>query len=157
MSSEDLSNLHDVYELLDVDESNQKTNYILQFLWRDLTSSFDAIGPYFPLSGTIECRFLHSIVTRTMLAFHQFNFHVRALVCDGASSNLSLLKVLSGFSEDTDSSCQKPWFFSPYDGEKVFLIVCPSHQVQAEKHMLLLVLNYYLMYFSVEKHDCSTI
>ena len=63
MSSEDLSNLDDVYELLDVDESNQKTNYILQFLWRDLTSSFDAIGLYFPLSGTIECRFLHSIVT----------------------------------------------------------------------------------------------
>ena len=110
----------------------KKGNYIFQFLWRDLTSSFDAIGPYFPLSGTIECRFLHSIVTRTMLAFHQFNFHVRALVCEGASSNLSLLKVLSGFSEDTDSSCQKPWLFSPSDGEKVFLIVCPSHQVQAE-------------------------
>ena len=82
-----------------------------------------------------------------MLVFHQFNFHVRVLVCDGASSNLLLLKVFSAFSEDTDSSCQKPWFFSPYDGEKVFSIVCSSHQVKAEKHMLLLVLNYYLMFF----------
>ena len=57
-----------------------------------LTSDFDVTGPYFTCPSTIEM-FLHSIVTRTVLAFSQFGFGVRALLCDGASTNLSLLKL----------------------------------------------------------------
>ena len=78
MSSDDFSSLHDVYEGLDLDEKCQKTTYVMQFLWRDLTSDFDVIGPYFTCPSTIETRFLHSVVTRTMLAFTQFGFPVRA-------------------------------------------------------------------------------
>ena len=129
MASEELSNLHDVYEQLDSEEMTQKTTYVLQFLWRDLTSDFDVLGPYFTLSGSIETRFLYSIVTRTMLAFRQFNFHVHALLCDGASSNLSLLKLLSGTDELDEINGKCPWFISPYDGENFFLIICLSHQV----------------------------
>ena len=99
VSSEELASLHDIYEELDSTESSQKTTYELQFLWRDLTSSFDAVGPFFSLSGSIDCQDLYSMVVRTMLAFHEFNFHVRALLCDGASSNLSLLKVLRGLAK----------------------------------------------------------
>lgn len=127
MSSDDFSSLHDVYDGLDVNEKCQKTTYIMQFLWRDLTSDFDIIGPYFTCPSTIETRFLHSIVTRTMLAFTQFGFAVRALLCDGASTNLSLIKLLCGHSNDMDTIT--PWFISPFDGQTVFLIVCPSHQV----------------------------
>lgn len=148
VSSEELSNLHDVYDSVDMDEANHKVTYILQFLWRDLTSQFDAIGPYFPLSGSIECRFPHSMVTRTMLAFQQFGFKTRALLCDGASSNLSLLKILCGFQDDDDnSSITSPYFLSPYDGEKVFLVICPSHQVCVHTRnyiMNLILLNHFM-------------
>lgn len=130
MSSEELSNLHDIYDSVDTDEASHKATYILQFLWRDLTSDFDAIGPYFSLPGSIESRFLYSMVTRTMLAFQEFGFKTRALLCDGASSNLSLLKILCGFQEDDNLSVTNPYFISPYDGKKVFLVICPSHQVR---------------------------
>lgn len=140
MSSEELSSLHDVYAELDNDEGAQKASYVLQFLWRDLTSDHDVIGPHFTLSGSIESSHLYSMVTRTMLAFHTVNFKVRALVCDGASSNLSLLKVLCGFqAEDSDSvsaAPTTPWFVSPYDGDKVYLIICPSHQVSYKPHQI---------------------
>ena len=38
MSSEDFSSLHDFYEGLIENENCQKTAYVLQFLWRDLSS-----------------------------------------------------------------------------------------------------------------------
>ena len=127
MSSDDFSSLHDIYDGLDVNEKCQKTTYVMQFLWRDLTSDFEVIGPYFTCPSTVEMRFLHSIVTRTMLAFTQFGFAARALLCDGVSTNLSLLKLMCGHSNDMDTI--SPWFKSPFDGQTVFLIVCPSHQV----------------------------
>ena len=127
MSSDDYASLHDVYESLDTDEKCQKTSYIIQFLWRDLSSEFDVIGPYFTVSSTMESKFLHSMVTRTMLAFVQHGFSVHALLCDGASSNLSLLKLMCGV--DDESAPIKPWFQSPFDGKRVCVIVCPSHQV----------------------------
>ena len=43
----DLSSLKDIYQVfLDV-VTNIQTSYILQFLWRDLTSSYDIVEPYF--------------------------------------------------------------------------------------------------------------
>ena len=152
LTSEELSNLHDIYDQLNTDEGNKKTTYILQFIWRDLTSSFDVIGPYFNLSGSVEARFLHSMVTKTMLVLHQFGFHVRALVCDGASSNLSLLKVMCNLENQSDC-CETPWFISPFDEEKTFAIICPSHQVYKP---IFLILSFYFT-LSVEKYDCLII
>ena len=128
MSSDDFISLHDVYEALKEDERCQKTAYMVQFLWRDLSSNFDAIGPYFNCSSSLEVHSLHSMVIRTMLAFCQFGFNTRALLCDGASSNLSLLKLFCGHT-NSDDEIQDPWFKSPFDGGKVHLIICPSHQV----------------------------
>ena len=77
MSSDELQSLHDVYEGIDDEESCQTTTYyVLQFLWRDLTSNLDAIGPYFTLKSTVEAQFLYSIVTKTMLAYHTYGFSV---------------------------------------------------------------------------------
>ena len=129
MSSEDFASLHDVYQSLETDEKCQNTTYVVQFLWRDLSSDFDVIGPYFTISSTMETKFLHSVVTKAMLVFNQYGFSVRALLCDGASSNLSLLKLMCR--AVNDSVPMHPWFESPFDGKKVFLIVCPSHQVCA--------------------------
>lgn len=126
MSSSDMSSLHDVYESLDEEEECQKTDYILQFLWRDIISHFDVIGPYFTIAGTIEAQHLHTIVMKTLLVFNQFEFRVRALLCDGASANLALLKELCALKKGGDiSAC----FVSPFDGNKIHLVICPSHQV----------------------------
>ena len=84
---------------------------------------------YFTIPSTMEAKFLHGIVARTMLAFTQFGFGVRALLSDGASANLSLMKILCGH-EDASTMAISPWFTSPYNGKKVYLIVCPSHQVR---------------------------
>lgn len=129
MSSEEFISLHDVYEGLIEDEKCQKTSYMLQFLWRDLSSDFDVVGPYFNCSTTMEMQFLHSIVVKTMLCFCKFGFNVRALLCDGASKNLSLLKLLCGYVNKEDTQIKEPWFQSQFDGRIVYLLICPSHQV----------------------------
>ena len=46
MSSEDFISFHDVYDGISEDERCQKTMYMLQFLWRDLSSDFNVVGPY---------------------------------------------------------------------------------------------------------------
>lgn len=53
MSPEEIPWLHDVFTTVQDDFDERKTSYILQFLWRDLTSSFDVIGPYFTCAGLI--------------------------------------------------------------------------------------------------------
>ncbi len=129
MSSVEFISLHDVYQGLNEDERCQKTSYMLQFVWRDLSSDFDVVGPYFNCPSTMETQFLHSIVVRTLLAFCRCGFYVRSLLCDGASSNLSLLKLLCGYRKGDESDIEDPWFKSPFDGGNVFLLICPSHQV----------------------------
>jgi len=45
MNSSEMSTLHDVYEVLDQHtEKISKTSYVLQSLWRDLSSDYDIIG-----------------------------------------------------------------------------------------------------------------
>ncbi len=126
MSSEDFISLHDVYQGLSENERCEKTSYMLLFVWTDLSSDFNVVGPYFNCSSTMETQFLHSIVIRTMLSFCRFDFYVRSLLCDGASSNLSLLKLLCGYINDEVTNIKEPWFKSPFDGSNVYLIVCPS-------------------------------
>lgn len=41
MLSKDLPALHDIYAALDEDHKICETHYVLQFVWRDLTSKFD--------------------------------------------------------------------------------------------------------------------
>uniref|UniRef100_A0A1X7V092 Uncharacterized protein n=1 Tax=Amphimedon queenslandica TaxID=400682 RepID=A0A1X7V092_AMPQE len=51
------------------------------------------------------------------------------LLCDGASSKLSLLKLLCGY-VNNDNDIQQPWFKSPFDGKNTYLLICPSHQLK---------------------------
>jgi len=46
MTAEDQLSLHDIYHQFSRDGKVKQTSYILQFIWRDLTSEFDVIGPY---------------------------------------------------------------------------------------------------------------
>ena len=57
MSSKDFACLHylyNVYEGLEKDEKSQKTTYIMQFLWRILTSDFDITSHAHPQSKHVS-------------------------------------------------------------------------------------------------------
>ena len=128
--------LHDIFESVDP-STNIKTSYILQFLWRDLTSSYSIIGPHFAREKSWDHSFLYDCVMRTIKLFSLYKFRVKVPVCDGASSNLALLKVLAGYKAsqlpaEKQKYLPKMEFCNPYDPEednKVFMMICPSHQV----------------------------
>ena len=44
MTPGDLSSLKDIYQVLLYPVTNIETSHILEFLWRDLTSSYDIVG-----------------------------------------------------------------------------------------------------------------
>lgn len=136
-------------------DRSEYCSYLAIELWKDTWSD---IQPFlvlmktvcikqhrgFTIPSTMEAKFLHGIVVRTMLAFTQFGFGVRALLSDGASTNLSLMKILCGH-EDVSTTAISPWFTSPYDGNKVYLIVCPSHQVRCLHAWLIKIYLHHLM------------
>ena len=139
MSPEELPWLHDVFMSVGEDFDQEKTSYILQFLWRDLTSRFDVIGPYFTCASSWDQKFLLECVMRTIQAFTLYQFHVRVLVCDGASSKLALMKLLCGYEHEQlpladghDQFAVSASFQNPYEDDedqRVFVVICPSHQV----------------------------
>lgn len=48
----------------------QQTNYISQFLWRDLNSSFDIVSPYFTSSETFAAMKIYAHVMEIAKIFH---------------------------------------------------------------------------------------
>ena len=137
MTPEEMSTLHDIYKCFDQEEKTEKTSYVLQTLWRDLTSDYDIIGPYYTSSGGLKNKFLVACVFDAMRQFQQFNFAVMAVVCDGASSNLTALKALChrqgayGHDSSLQDQHEVPVTFRNPTGDDVFMIICPSHQVHA--------------------------
>lgn len=131
MSHEELASLTDVYQLLDPECRSKQTTYILQFLWRDLTSPFDVVGPYFTSSGRLESKFILSCVLESMKALYLYGFKTNALVCDAAAPNVSLIKATTGVQGAYGNSEVKPEFKNPLDPIRmVYWIIYPSHQAQ---------------------------
>ena len=130
MSHEELASLIDVYQVLDPDNRSKQTTYILQFLWRDLTSPFDVVGPYFTSSGPLESEFILSCVLESMKVFHLYGFWTYALVCDAAAPNVSVIKATTGIQGAYGNREVKPEFKNPFDPTRmIYWIICPSHQV----------------------------
>ena len=103
---------------------------------------FDVIGPHFTAEKYLETKFL-SCVFESLYAFEIYGFHVSALVCDGASCNLTLLKQLCGVRgmygttdiEEGGVGHVLSSFTNSYSSGKVYVIVCPSHQVHVHMYM----------------------
>ena len=130
MCHEDLASLTDVYQLLDPDCRSKQTTYILQFLWHDLTSSIDVVGPYFTSSGPLENKFILSCVLESIKAFHLYGFRTFALVCDATAPNVSVIKATTRIQGAYGNSEVKPEFRNPFDPTRmIYWIICPSHQV----------------------------
>lgn len=140
-SEDELKVLHDVFSAT-VQPGAQKASYIVQFLWHDLTSSFDFIGRYFPTGSSTDSSVLQELVMTTLKAFNSYAFKVSILLCDGTSSNLTVMKILSGqprtpFPSRPDAETLRERFFveasfsNPEDpvDNPIFLMICPSHQV----------------------------
>jgi len=89
MESDDLPILHDVYTSA-IQSGCQTASYIVQFLWRDLTSGYDMIGPYFPLPSSMDSNILQEFFMLCLKAFTAFGFRAAIVLCDGASSNLTI-------------------------------------------------------------------
>ena len=79
MTSKDLSSLTDIYQLLQTPQTAAQASYILQFLWRNLTSSYDIVGPYFTCADSVDCKFVITCVMETIKLFQLTS--VRWLYC----------------------------------------------------------------------------
>ena len=153
MTIEDQASLHDIYRTLDGTESTQQMSYILQFLWRDLTSSFDIVGPYFTCCGSLASKFILACVLETLRLFQMYGFRTSILVCDGAAANLTTIKATMGVhgafgvkQGKEDPHLVEPFFINPFNPpNKIFWIICPSHQVRK-----------YTMYSSIGKNAQSS-
>lgn len=142
MSKAEYQDLNDI--LIDnPDEENEPASpaqYVLQFLWRDISSDFDFIGPYFTSASSFQQHLLAEALFSTIEVLHSYSFKTIALVCDGASENLSLIKstleIKGPFGHQTSDSGEidvliNPSFENPFCiGSKIHWIVCPSHQLK---------------------------
>ena len=136
MNPEEMASLLDVYRTYSDADWRKETTYIMQFLWRDLTSPYDIVGPYYTSSGSLKGKAVLLCVLETLKLFHLCGFRVIALVCDGASPNLSTLKVTSGecgaygSSNKVEQYAVRPWFKNPFDPDRnIYWVICPTHQV----------------------------
>ena len=96
MTHDELTSLCDVYKTLSPDYRGRQTSYFLQTLWRDFTSDFDVIGPHY----SSDCTFSHDVLCRVLVdaieQFHLCGFKTVAVVVDGASANMKMIKEMSG-------------------------------------------------------------
>ena len=88
-------------------------------------------GPYYISSKTMESKFVLSVALETVKPFHLYGFNTCVLVCDGASSNLTMIKTIMGESGVFESTAViNPLFTNPFNpSRKIHWVICPSHQV----------------------------
>ena len=92
MTHEEMSTLCDVYQTLASDWLQEKTSYVLQTLWWDLTSSetlltfikvffmqVDIVGPHYTSDGTMHHKFLLPTLMDAIFKFHKCGFNTRAV------------------------------------------------------------------------------
>ena len=148
MTNKDMSSLNDIYRVLKEPDSPGQTSYILQFLWRDLTSSYDIVGPFFTSKESVDAQFIWSCVLETVSLFQTYGLRTSLIVCDGGPANLTTIKFSHGKSgaysviSDTDSASNdiyevKPWMVNPFNPPwLIYWMICPSHQVNFLKPLI---------------------
>ena len=58
MTPDEMATLQDLYMELDEDPTTSKADYVLQTLWRDLSTNHDIIGPYYTSTGKFDAKFI---------------------------------------------------------------------------------------------------
>ena len=165
MTPNDLPSLQDIYTSLNDDQNIQETRYILQFVWRDLTGNFDVVGPHYTSSDGFDAKFTLACLFDAMFLFETYDFHVGAIVGDGASWNQTLFKKLTGHSgkfgveavSDDDKHSVPASFTNPFTGWRTWCIVCPSHEVcsaslsytNVHNNIMFTIFKFYNIFFTL--------
>jgi len=91
-----MSSLVDVYEFLQTPKAAAQTSYILQFLWHDLTSSYDTVGPYmyFICADLVDSNIILTFVLETIKLVQHHGLKTSLLVCNGCAANLATIKAV---------------------------------------------------------------
>ena len=138
MTHQEQASLLDIYKYINNTKGTEHTSYTLQFLWRDLMSSYDIAGPYFTSSSSVENTFITSCIFETISLFQSNGLKTSLLVCDGAADNLSTIKASHGCSRayairkegDQYKFEVTPWFINPFNPlNKIYWLICPTHQI----------------------------
>ena len=76
-------------------------------------------------------KYVLGVVLETVKLFHLYGFNTCVLVCDGASSNLTTIKIAMGESGVSESTAViNLSFTNPFNpSRKIHWVKCPSHQV----------------------------
>lgn len=82
------------------------------------------LGPYYTSETGFDTKSLIAITQETMMQLHWFGFRTIVIIMDGASSNLSMIKLwterkkgaYSIRDEAVDKHQVKPWFIDPFNG-----------------------------------------
>ena len=74
MGPEEMSSMHDVYQVVDEEGAVKQTSYIMQFLWRDLTSSLTLLAPTLQVVGHSKVNSLHLVSSKVSSYFTSINF-----------------------------------------------------------------------------------
>jgi hypothetical protein len=78
MDNDECAFVADIYAELNKDNHEPvAAEYVLQFLWRDLSSDFDVIGPHYASAHTVNTNFTHACTMDALHAFQAYNFKVR--------------------------------------------------------------------------------
>lgn len=137
LSPEDMSSVHDGYQQLNESDKSEKASYFLQFLWRDISSDVDVIGPYYTSKKGLDNKFIMACLFETIHLFFSFGFNIVLLICDVASANLKLLKLLCeerpavySVGEGASRYKVKTSFLNVYSNLPIHVMICPSHQLK---------------------------
>lgn len=139
LTADEMTSLSDIFVKNGKGDYTAKTQYMMQFYWRDLTANFDVLGPYFPSSRQMGHNTITTCVLNTIEVFNKYGFITSVLVCDGSSSNLATVKLLcsetsGAYGSRPDISDQhdiKCWFENPFQSSSnIYFIICPTHQMK---------------------------
>ncbi len=78
MSRDEMASMSDIFHWLDDDVSAQKTEYIMQTMWRDHSTNCDILGPYYSSAGTMTSEFTYCCVMDAIRKFHAYGFKARS-------------------------------------------------------------------------------
>ena len=145
MTPDEMATLQDLYMELDEDPTTSKADYVLQTLWRDLSTNHDIIGPYYTSTGTFDAKFMLACLIDSLQYFHAFGFKVSLVIVDGAASNLLCIKLLLGRKgvfghndELADRHSVDVFTMNPFTGDKLYFMICPSHHNNISNTILIL-------------------
>lgn len=118
----------------------RKTRKMLQFMLRDLTSSFDFMGPYFEIAEDLNAEELYTIIQNIIDATYLYGFVPRIIVADGLSVNMSAFRFLTGGTLTVKHSADfvrcAPYFLYEGTGQLIFVSLDPTHVYKSARNAL---------------------